>query len=660
MVIVYKGKTLYMEVNTQQLNTAVWIYDLDNGRVIWANNSGLALWNSESLAELSSRDFKAELSDAIKEMLLQYIPVFQRGETLQEHWKFTPKGIEVDAFCQFSGIKLEDGRLAMLVEATCSDLLQPDKQFSSTVLVSNYHLVDGHLISGNLAFTKHFSHTITHLHTLFSDQHTLSQLKTKVSINNSIEMDALLNTLNGQRWFHITAKLINNDKKGEVLLLHMYDMHERKMTEQNLRQQAWADPLTNLLNRRGLAHKLDDNLTQNHPFTLLYIDLDGFKMVNDSLGHSHGDTILLDVSKRLKKLSNHNEFICRFGGDEFLFVNKNKMSPCDLALKCNEIINALSAAYINSHGIDLALSASIGVAYYPDDAQDFEHVIALADAAMYQAKRNGKQCWVQYQIGMEHTLKRISLVSQKLSFAIENNELSLHYQPINDLNTGEIISFEALLRWHNQELGHVSADETIRVAEETGLIFKIEEWVISQAIKDLVLLKQIIHDRVTMAVNISGLHIASDALVDNILTCLEQHNLTPQDFNIELTESVLLSDSSNQENPINTLINNGINLNIDDFGTGYSSLAYLHKIPASTVKVDKAFLEGVEHNTITLECIQRLVTALKMKCLIEGIETPEQSTMLHNLGFHIQQGYFHGRPQPIEHYLKQLASGLHN
>jgi diguanylate cyclase (GGDEF)-like protein len=394
----------------------------------------------------------------------------------------------------------------------------------------------------------------------------------------------------------------------------------------------------------------------NTPLTLLYIDLDGFKMVNDSLGHGTGDIILCEVADRLRKNSLPTATLCRFGGDEFVFVVYEDLPEQELVGLLNQIIESISMPYLDTQQNPILLSASIGLSRFPDNANDIEHLIMCADAAMYEAKKSGKKRWNEYQFGMEKSLKRLSDLAQKLSLAEKNNELSLHYQPIIDITTDQITSFEALLRWYNPDLGNTSPQEVIDVAEKTGLIRDIENWVLNRALKDLLTFKQIIGQHITMAVNISGLHISEPNLGNYVFSLLKRYNLQPADLTIELTESVLLTNIDAADSPANQMTKQGIKLSIDDFGTGYYSLAYLHAIPASVVKVDRAFLNQTENNTVTLECIQTLLSSLNMKSLIEGIETKGQASLLHSLGFNLQQGYFHGRPEPLDYYLSEFLT----
>ncbi|WP_199271693.1 bifunctional diguanylate cyclase/phosphodiesterase [Paraglaciecola sp. L3A3] len=638
-----------MTVKLDQLKTAIWIYDIEYYKIIWANQAALTLWDSPSVKSLQQRDFKSDQSAAVQESLLQYQQAFSKDRIIQENWFFTPKGKETQVFCQISGYQLPDGRVAMLVEALTPKAQYSNPQFSATTTISNYQ-IDGKFLSGNPPFTKKFGSNVTHLKELICDPDTLLNLFISINKGQPFEQDVLMKTISGENWYHLTAINFQHKTNDPNILIHHYDIHERKMAEQALQKQAWTDPLTGLLNRRGLAHTLQPIIESNLAFTLLYLDLDGFKMVNDSSGHSTGDLILAEVANRISQSCFPSSALCRFGGDEFVIAIHEILPQPELIILLDKLIETISKPYKDACHNSISLSASIGISRFPDCGHDIEHLLMCADAAMYQAKALGKKRWVEYQTGMENKLKRLSYLAQKLSLAETNNELSLHYQPIINQQTKQIVSFEALLRWYNPDLGNVNPEELINVAEKTGLIHDIENWVFKRALQDLLTFKKIIGQATTMAVNVSGLHLSDANLSGYVFSLLEKYNLQPEDLTIELTESVLLTNIDSTHSTMNQLIESGITLSIDDFGTGYSSLAYLHAIPASVVKVDKAFLNQVDNNTSTLECIKTLVSSLKMKSLIEGIETEYQAQLLQKLGYNLQQGYFHGRPQPMDYY----------
>lgn len=308
-----------MPIALNDLETAVWIYDIDRFCIIWANQAALKLWNSSSVESLTQRDLKTGLSPAVRDSLIQYQQAFKQNQVFQENWFFTPKGKDVEAFCQFSGFLLEDDRMAMLVEATTANIQSTDALFSSTIIISNYS-VNGEFISGNPPFIKELGNQVTHLNELLVDSIVLKRLYQNLEQGKRFEEDVLMNTAQGEIWYLLSAEKSPMIENNSTILLHLYNINERKTTEQRLRKQALTDPLTGLLNRRGLTHSLIQSERAKIPFTVLYIDLDGFKMVNDLLGHAIGDIILKEVAKRLRKNSLPQSTLCRFGGDEFVLV----------------------------------------------------------------------------------------------------------------------------------------------------------------------------------------------------------------------------------------------------------------------------------------------------------------------------------------------------
>jgi hypothetical protein len=308
-----------MLIALDELQTAIWIYDIEHYSIVWANQAALTLWDSPSVAALKKRDLKTGLSAAVQDSLIQYQQAFKQNQVIQENWFFTPKGKDTQAFCQFSGYQLADGRMAMLVEATTPNTQHTGAQFRASTIISSY-AIDGEFISGNPPFIKEFGHQATHLDKLVCDPQVLQNIYQSVAQGKRFEEDVLMNTAQGEIWYRLFADNSQHEAEQNTILLHHYDIHERKTTELTLQQQAWTDPLTGLLNRRGLTHDLKLSVEADTPFTLLYIDLDGFKMVNDSSGHGIGDVILVEVANRLRQSSLPTSTLCRFGGDEFVFV----------------------------------------------------------------------------------------------------------------------------------------------------------------------------------------------------------------------------------------------------------------------------------------------------------------------------------------------------
>lgn len=638
---------------SENLVTALWIYDIDNYCIVWANKAALELWQSDSLEELTARDFKPGTSKAVQETLRDYQLVFSAGKTIAKNWLYYPKGIRKEAFCQMSGFLLDGQRIAILCEAIPSYLINENFSSESVIILSTYSN-EGEFISGNPPFIENLMQDSIKLEYLFADIIDYNRAIDSLKRLGRFEDDILIKTKQGNHWHRLTMSYSQQKKSEPLILVQQFDINERKLNEISLSKDVITDPLTGLLNRRGLTQKLEKIELKDDEYIIFYIDLDGFKMINDSLGHSVGDIVLKTLAERLLTSPFDRGIACRFGGDEFIWVINSDDVQNDQDSIANQLISTLNNPYFDEGSRPMLISASVGIAQYPQDGRDFSKLILRADAAMYLAKKQGKRRWVNYIKGMEDSLQRQSKVAQYLFNAIEKSELSLYYQPIFDMSVEKIVAFEALIRWNSVELGWVSAEETICVAEEVGVITEIENWVIGQALGDLLKLQRLISPDITMAVNISGIHFTDPNLDKMIHKQLSNYQIAPEFLTIELTESALLADIDQENNSVDRITQNGINMSIDDFGTGYSSLAYLHKIPAKVVKIDRSFTQRVEQDASMLIGIFQLIESQGFKTLVEGVETVEQSKLLMNLGICLQQGYALGLPQPLGFYIEKF------
>ena len=620
----------------------------------WANQAALVMWESESLDELIQRDFKSETSDAVQKTLNEYQQLFESGEKISRLWRYSPKGVLKEAYCQLSGYKLEDGRMAMLVEALPADIVDKNQNISSIISLSTYN-AEHFFISGNPPFMESCEVGFSRLEQLFSHSKDYTRLLSELNSCDHFEDDILVRTRTGELWHRVIASKSSHDRENSKysILIQQVDINDRKLGELSLEKDVVTDPLTGLLNRRGLNQTIDKVIDEKQRFVVFYIDLDGFKLINDSLGHAVGDTVLQTVANRLTDEGFNQGIACRFGGDEFIWViNEEHIDETQEEL-ANRLIKQLNKPYFDPHGQAMLISASVGIAHYPEDGNDFSKLVLRADAAMYLAKKQGKRRWVNYIRGMENTLQRHSQLAQHLFQAQKRNELCLHYQPIYNVATGCLHSFEALLRWSNPLFGMVPAEEAIRVAEEVGVIVEIENWVIKTAIKDLIKLRKKFGQHLCMAVNVSSKHFTDPNLGSFIVEQLKHQQLEHSALVVELTESALLSDVDLECNSAQRIVDTGISLSIDDFGTGYSSLAYLHKIPASIVKIDRSFTQRIEEDQTMISSIHHLIESLNFETLVEGVETKRQSKMLQELGIFLQQGYGLGMPEPLEYYLPE-------
>ncbi|PLT35263.1 GGDEF domain-containing protein [Bacillus sp. V5-8f] len=462
----------------------------------------------------------------------------------------------------------------------------------------------------------------------------------------------------------LTISLIKDENEEITNFVAVFsDISERKNAEDQLRKLAHYDSLTGAANRYLLNEQLDRLLVTAERYkqllAVLFLDLDRFKMVNDTLGHNYGDLLLKKVSARLKGLLKNKDMIARLGGDEFVIVLPNIKHPKEAAHISGEIIRSLEQPFILEDK-EVYTSTSIGIGVFPFDGKDTDTLIKNADRAMYVAKSNGRNKFEFYHSGQhqENESRKLS-VENRLRKAIENKELSLYYQPQALANTGEITGVEALLRWNDKELGNISPGEFIPIAEETGLIVPISEWVIDQACQDIKFLHVSGHPVLKVAINISGIHFGQDDFVKNVSRIIEKTNIKTHLVELELTESTIMPNAPESISKLVKLKQLGIKLSIDDFGTGYSSLSYLHRFPIDSLKIDQSFVKNLSIYKEDASIVTAIITmahTLNLEVVAEGVENNKQLKFLKKNGCETIQGFFLTKPLPFEELKTLLQS----
>ena len=449
-------------------------------------------------------------------------------------------------------------------------------------------------------------------------------------------------------------------------LVFVQDISERKQANARVYKLAYYDSLTGLPNRQSFLTHLSEGIREAREkgtmLSVLHLDLDNFKRINDSLGHSIGDELLCTVSSRIEQCVRADDYVARsaasysnlhlarLGGDEFSIVLKDVSSP-DEAEKIAARITAVVSEPIVKDGHEFVVTSSIGIANYPDDGEDIDTLVKNADMAMYHAKDSGRNACRQFtgtmsvrsleHIDLEHSLRR----------AIANNELELHYQPKLSLVSGEITGVEALSRWTHPERGPVPPDKFIRVAEEAGLILDLGNWVLDSACRQARAWQGTPLADIPIAVNISGKQFTHSDVYQEVTSAIRKHEIDPGLIDIELTESELMRDADGTIGTLAKLKRAGLSLVVDDFGTGYSSLSYLNKFPIHALKIDRSFvteLGATGDNLSICSAIVALAHSLKLNVIAEGVETSEHYELLRKLGCDEMQGYYFCRPIPAD------------
>ncbi len=448
---------------------------------------------------------------------------------------------------------------------------------------------------------------------------------------------------------------------------------ERKKSDKRIMQLAFYDGLTGLPNQTSFRDRLQQVIAHARRYkriaAVLFLDLDNFKRINDTLGHRAGDYLLKLVSERLNGTIRSSDSlarnrsdkpqttVARQGGDEFTLILTEIRNPEDAAKVAHRIVSKLSEPY-KLEGYEVFITVSVGIAIFPVDGEDIDSILMNADAAMYHAKKQGKNNFQFYRLTMnERAIERLNLEND-LRKALERDELLLHYQPKVGIQSGEIVGMEALIRWQHPELGMVSPAEFIPLSEETGLIVPIGEWVLQAACAQINAWQSQGLPHIPVSVNLSSQQFQHQELLITIERLLESSGISPEHLMLEITESVIMQNTDSTFDILNTLTAIGLRLLIDDFGTGYSSLSYLKRLPVFAIKIDRSFIRDIStspDDAAIIKAIIAMAQNLKLKVVAEGVETEEQLAFLRDEQCDVMQGYLFSRPLPAEEASKLLA-----
>lgn len=413
---------------------------------------------------------------------------------------------------------------------------------------------------------------------------------------------------------------------------------------------ASRDALTGLANRKAFLESLSETVSSasnsGRHFAVLFLDLDRFKSVNDSLGHPIGDALLRKVAGRLKSTLKDGNVVARLGGDEFAIIQSAGPQPDSAKALASRLVDLIGRAYV-LEGHSLHVAASIGIALFPEDGSDADSLLKNADVALYRAKADGRGRYRFFEPGMHDRIQARRSLELDLRRALAFKELQLVFQPQISLSTNRIVGFEALIRWHHPKRGTVSPADFIPIAEEIGIIVPISEWVLRTACHTAMNWP----DDITVAVNLSPVQFRSGRLLESVTSALAYSGLPPHRLDLEITEGSLLEGSETVLRTVRSLRDMGVRVSMDDFGTGYSSLSYLQTFPFDKIKIDRSFVQGIDRKPDRLAILRAITTmadALKMKTTAEGVETDAELACVRGVGCNEVQGYLAGRPVPAE------------
>lgn len=472
---------------------------------------------------------------------------------------------------------------------------------------------------------------------------------------------------NGERFWEQLIVTPIKDTAGNATgyLILGEDISIRKRYEQQLLRQANYDILTGLPNRMLAMDRLKLALAQarreNSMVGVMFLDLDNFKHINDTLGHDAGDNLLIEAARRISSCLRGTSTVARLGGDEFLVILPGLAGPESSTQVAERILANFTPAYI-LNGQEIFVTTSIGIAIFPTDSDNSGTLLQHADAAMYQAKHQGKSSYAIFTPEMTEVSHERLQMESRMRRALELQEFELYYQPIVNTTTGELQAAEALLRWKNPVMGMVMPDRFIPLAEETGLIIPIGEWVLQQACLAAKNWKQTAGRDIGISVNVSPRQFRDPGFTKAVMDAISNNNLAPERLELEITERLLLDNSIETAEILKKLDRAGVRLSVDDFGTGYSALSYLKSYPFDTLKIDKSFIQDVTKKPEDASLVRAIINmahSLGLTIIGEGVEDESQSSFLKQEGCDSAQGYFYSRPLPAEEFIEWLKTNHH-
>ncbi|WP_197078379.1 bifunctional diguanylate cyclase/phosphodiesterase [Hoeflea sp. IMCC20628] len=631
-----------------QITTCLWVYDIDHDRIPWANKSALELWCASSIMELRDREFSSGMSVTISQMLRKYQQDFETDDASHSDiWTIYPNGMPVTIDVCLSGFHFSDGRVGMLCQGQLVSQKEPESIRSSVALLHTSVMIslyssNGELLYSNPAAVSKEAAPSPHLQAAFASAEDYEVLIASLHKSGECRLSARMVTSQGIRWHEIAARNCMDNVSGEsAILLSETDITDLKETEQRASYLADHDVLTGLPNRNYVIGRTPELLNQaiatNEKLAFILLDLDQFKKINDTLGHGVGDALLVQVGQRLSKAVEGTGTVARIGGDEFLICLRQVKTPGILQDFCNNLISEFQVEFAVGDR-RLLSTLSMGISCFPDDGDDLNLLLKNADVALYEAKNSGRNNFREFNVSLRNKLEEQVTLERELKQAILRDEFELFYQPRLDTVTNTIVGAEALIRWNHPTRGLLTPNYFIDAAEDLGLICDIGDWVLNKAGREQYLLEQEGH-AISISINVSPKQFECHDFHARILSLPERTGCTPENIELEITESTLMGNSSDVTDSLAAFRNQGFGIAIDDFGTGFSNLAYIQNYPISCIKIDRSFVSNIGTSDSVTQIIISLCKLLKVKAVAEGVETESQRQWLKDRQCDEYQGF---------------------
>ena len=602
------------------------------------------------------------MTETVSNRLFQYKTDFLRDEDKQfrEIWTLYPNGEPQTVEVVYSGIRLDDGRMAMFCEAVSVDSFDTDALRSAEALLHTSVMITLYTASGDPLYRNPAARSAVRNHRETLADHFVSGSTIQLLHNASedeVKVVASVHTDKGSAWHDITARRCIDAASGEhAWLISEVDVSRLKATEERAQFLADHDTLTGLPNRNfvsiGFQNRIDQILAAQEKGALIFIDLDRFKDINDTLGHDSGDKLLTCVADRLRNLVTAQDSVARLGGDEFLLLLGPVTSDSSIESLAETIIKELSKT-ITLQNREVNITPSIGISLFPDNGRNINDLMRHADLAMYHTKDNGRNNFAFFTTDFSEAVESRITLESELVTALQEEQFVTYYQPRVNIRDNSISSAEALVRWIHPEKGLISPATFIPVCEASGLISALGKYVLRQSVQAQREWADSGHN-IRVSVNLSPLQFGEESLVSDIIEIVESNGGDPRNIELEITESVLLGHDEATIGKLHALVEHGFRFAIDDFGTGYSNLAYLHRYPIRCLKIDRSFILELDNARPIIELIVSMARLFNLDVVAEGVETEEQLAVLQSYDCQEYQGFLFEKPIPFDDFTALL------
>ena len=650
----------------RHLNTPVWVFDVDHGRVAYANDAACAIWRASSEAELQARDLSADMSATVAQRLRQYQRDFiQSNARFSEYWTLYPEGVPTSLKVLYSQFVMPDGRMAMMCEAT--DALEAEPQtlrsaealLHTDVMISLYS-IDGDALYRNPAARNAVARSDTRFRELFCDELDYRHMESQWCVHDVCRRVALINTVSGQYWHDLTVKRTLDAATGApALLVTEVDVSEMKIARDKASYLADRDQLTGCFNRSFITQQIErissDLRHSDHRCAVLFLDIDNFKHINDRFGHEIGDFSLRVFSQRLQSKIRQSDIMARMGGDEFIVLMEDVRNINAVHERLNAIQTEVARPI--EHGpIRFNITVSIGVSLIgAETALNWTEIIKQADIALYCAKREGRSRHIFFSDALGAEVADQNWLEAELKKAVDAQAFTLNFQPRVDMRSGRVVSAEALLRWNHPQRGMIPPDQFIPISEKSGLIHDLGAFVMRRSRAQLKKWRDQ-GLQLDLSLNVSPIQFQNPDLIALYSAIADDDRMIIDGLELEITESSFFGDDADLSNRIRQITDLGFRIALDDFGTGYSNLAYISRFPLSCIKLDKSFVQKLPESGPLLLLILTLARQIGATTVAEGVETSAQFDWLTTHGCDQIQGYLFSPAVTAEEFPARIAA----